>query len=192
MSIMGRWSRSPGTAVKGKINRNVTPTGVERQFSRDDIIVSKTDLKGRITYVNKTFLEVSSFTEAEMIGAPHSIIRHPSMPRCVFKLLWDTVQDKREIFAYVVNLARNGDHYWVFAHVTPSLSGGGEIIGYHSNRRVPERAILDAAIIPLYEALLAQEAAHSDRKRGLEASTAMITKILEDKGLGYDEFVFSL
>jgi len=77
----------------------VTPTNVERFFPEDDIIVSKTDLRGHITYANETFLTIAGYTEEEVLGQPHSIIRHPDMPRCVFKLLWDTLKERREILA---------------------------------------------------------------------------------------------
>ena len=76
------------------------------------------------------------------MGQPHSIIRHPDMPRAVFKLLWDTVIEGREIFAYVKNKAKNGDFYWVFAHVTPSYDNDRRIIGFHSNRRVPDPKVV--------------------------------------------------
>ena len=112
-----------------------TPTGVARPFEEEEIIVSKTDLKGRITYANDVFVRISQYPLRELMGAPHSLIRHPNMPRCVFKLLWDTIEAKKEIFAYVLNLAKSGDHYWVFAHVTPSFDGNNNIIGYHSSRR---------------------------------------------------------
>lgn len=92
-----------------------TPTGVERRFGEDELIVTKTDLKGRITYCNEVFVRMSGYTEQECLGEPHNIIRHPDMPRCVFKLLWDTIQGGQEIFAYVLNLSKNGDHYWVLA-----------------------------------------------------------------------------
>ena len=98
-------------------------TGVERTFGEDEIIVSKTDLTGRITYANDVFLRISGYAEAEVLGQPHSIIRHPGTPRAVFSLLWRTIESGREIFAYVVNRAKNGDHYWVLAHVTPTFSG---------------------------------------------------------------------
>ncbi len=167
-------------------------TGVERFFDDDEIIVSKTDLKGRMTYVNDVFLEIASYTEKECLGEPHSKIRNPKMPRCIFKLLWDTIQDKHEIFAYVVNRSANGDHYWVLAHVTPSLDGDGNIIGYHSNRRVPDRKILEGAIMPLYDSLLAEEKKHANRKDGMDASFKMVTDLLTEKGMGYDEFVAGL
>lgn len=169
----------------------VPPTGVERFFDDDDVIVSKTDLKGKITYANRVFIEVSGFTEDELIGAPHNLIRHPDMPQAVFKLLWDTIESGREIFAYVVNQAKNGDHYWVLAHVTPTFDDEGRIIGYHSNRRVPERDAVEKAA-GLYAALLEEEKRHDNPKEAMAASTKMLAAALEQQKVEYDEFVFSL
>ena len=174
------------------MSRDLSVTGVERFFDEDEIIVSKTDLKGHITYANEVFLRLAGMTEKQALGAPHSVIRHPDMPRCVFKLLWDTVQDGKEIFAYVVNRAVNGDHYWVLAHVTPSFDASGNIVGYHSNRRVPERHIVENVIIPLYRDLLAEEKRFNNRKDGLDASFNSVVNLLQDKGVNYDEFVLSL
>lgn len=179
-------------AVSRKLSRTVQPTGRERTFDRNDIIVSKTDMTGRITYANWVFIAISGFAEHELVGAPHSIIRHPDMPRCVFKLLWDTIAAGREIFAYVINMAKNGDHYWVLAHVTPSFDLNGTVLGYHSNRRVPERRVVDDTVIPLYRSLLAEEQSHADRKVGLERSFQMLAGLLEEKKVGYDELIFSL
>ena len=166
-------------------------TGVERRFPETEIIVTKTDTRGWITYANEIFTHVSGYSEAEALGQPHSLIRHPHMPRCVFKLLWDTIQAGQEIFAYVNNRAKNGDHYWVFAHVTPTFDAQHKIVGYHSSRRCPRRAAIDAAV-PLYEQLLNVEQTAADRKAGLEASCAALHDLLARKGLGYDEFVLSL
>lgn len=167
-------------------------TGVERFFEDDEIIVSKTDLKGRISYANNIFLRLAGMSEKETLGQPHSCIRNPNMPRCIFKLLWDTIQDGREIFAYVVNRSRNGDHYWVLAHVTPSRDGSGNVVGYHSNRRVAARPVLDDTIIPLYKTLLEEELKHANSKDGLKASYNMISDMLNGSGVAYDEFIFSL
>ncbi len=167
-------------------------TGVERFFEDDEIIVSKTDLKGRLTYVNDVFLRLADYTEQDCLGQPHNMIRHPEMPRCIFKLLWDTIQDGRELFAYVVNRSANGDHYWVVAHVTPSKDVNGNIIGYHSNRRTPDRAILENTIIPLYKQLLAEERKHANSKDGLAASMAMVTSLLAESGKEYDEYIAGL
>lgn len=167
-------------------------TGHERTFADDEIIVTKTDLKGRITYANRTFLKIAGLAEREALGAPHSIIRHPDMPRCVFKLLWDTIETGKGIFAYVINRAMNGDHYWVFAHVSPSFDMAGNIVGYHSNRRTPDRRIVEQAIVPLYRALLEEEQKHPNSKDGMNASHAMLVNLLTEKKISYDELVFSL
>lgn len=188
---LGREEGLGGGAVRRKFAASVRPTGVERTFSVDDVIVSKTDLKGMLTYANEVFLTIAGLTERQAIGAPHSIIRHPDMPRAIFKLLWDTIQRGDEIFAYVLNMAANGDHYWVFAHVTPTFGPDGAIVGYHSNRRVPEAKAL-AAIVPLYAELKAIETRAPDRARGLLDSSAALTRLLQSKGVSYDEFVFSL
>ena len=184
-------SRAATGPVRQKFASVVKPTGIERTFRPDDVIVSKTDTKGIITYANDVFLDLAGLTEAEAVGAPHSVIRHPDMPRAVFKLLWDTIAKGEEIFAYVLNMAANGDHYWVFAHVTPTFTVDGGITGFHSNRRVPEKAVLDQ-IKPLYASLKAIEDAAPDRASGLEASFSAVLKLLRDKGMSYDEFVFSL
>jgi len=174
------------------MTRDLSLTGVERFFEDDEIIVTKTDLKGRMTYVNDVFIKIAGYTEAQCLGEPHSLIRHPDMPRCIFKLLWDTIENGKEIFAYVVNRSSNGDHYWVLAHVTPSRDMDGNIIGYHSNRRVPDRQILDNTIIPLYQNLLTEEQKHSNAKEGMEASFKMVVDLLNESGVEYDEFIAGL
>src|SRR3546814_15875821 len=95
-------------------------TATERSFSEHEIIVSKTDLKGRLTYVNDVFCKVGLYGEEELLGQPHSIVRHPDMTRAVFALLWPRIPEGVEIFPYVKTLAQNGHFYWVPAHVTPT------------------------------------------------------------------------
>ncbi|WP_262694456.1 PAS domain-containing protein [Kordiimonas aquimaris] len=165
--------------------------GQEVFFDRDDLIVSKTDLDGRLTYVNHTFMEVSNYEEHELIGKQHNVIRHPNMPRAVFEMLWSTIKSGNEIFAYVVNSTKSGDHYWVNAHVTPSFRGGA-IVGYHSTRRVPSAATITGKIIPLYDEMLAIEASNSSKKEGLQQSVATFKAKLADLGMSYDEFVADL
>lgn len=169
----------------------VRPTGVEHMLGDEELIVSKTDLKGRITYANDVFVRMAGYPAEELIGAPHRVIRHPDMPRCVFKLLWDTIEAKQEIFAYVVNLAGDGSHYWVFAHVTPSFDAGGNIVGYHSNRRKPESAAIER-IKPIYKLLREEEARHANAKEGMRASFDLMLDHLKGQGRAYDEFVLSL
>lgn len=170
---------------------SVPPSGREITFGQDELIVSKTNPNGLITYANHVFRRVSGFDEAELMGQPHNLIRHPAMPACVFKLLWDTLADGNEIFAYVLNQAKNGDEYWVFAHVTPSYDRGGHCIGYHSNRRVPYPDALPK-VKDLYATLVAEERRHSNLREGTAASTKIVLDLLSQRGITYSEFVFSL
>jgi PAS domain S-box-containing protein len=170
---------------------SVAPSGREVSFGEDEIIVSKTDLKGHITYANDVFQRVSGYREPELIGQPHNLIRHPDMPMSVFGLLWSTLAKGEEIFAYVLNQARNGDGYWVFAHVTPSRDASGRIVGYHSNRRVPYPDALPK-VKALYAALRAEELRHPVARDGMAAATAMVVRTLAEAGVDYSQFVFGL
>ena len=169
----------------------IRPTGIERPWFEDSIIVTKTDSKGIITSVNEVFLEMSHLTEEQALGKPHNIIRHPDMPRCIFQLMWETLAAKEEIFAYVKNMATNGDHYWVFANVTPDLDTNGEIISYHSKRLQP-RPDKIAKIIPLYQKLLEEELKHDSPKDGIAASSKLLHDTLKERGMSYHQFIFSL
>jgi PAS domain S-box-containing protein len=169
----------------------VSPTGVERTFGTDEFIVSKTDDKGKITYANTVFLRVSQYDEDDVIGQPHNLIRHPDMPRTIFKLLWDTIQAGEEIFAYVNNLAADGAHYWVLAHITPSRTVASATGGYHSNRRSPGRgAVRD--IDALYRRLTAEERKHSRPADAMSASHLLLESELASLEMTYEEFVWNL
>ncbi len=166
-------------------------SGNERELGENDLIVSKTNLKGHISYANDIFLDIADFSLKEVLSKPHALVRHPKMPRCIFQLLWEYLQGGKEIFAYVVNSTKRGDYYWVLAHVTPSRDARGEITSYHSNRRRPsEKAV--AAIKELYSVLLAEEKSHNNAKEGQKAGYALLMNILNKKGMEYDEFVLSL
>ncbi len=166
-------------------------TGVERTFDDNQIIVSKTDKRGMLTYMNDLFVEISGYEEADLFGKPHSLIRHPHMPRTIFKLLWDTIKEEHEIFAYVVNRCKNGDHYWVLAHVTPTHDLKGVLNGYHSNRRKPKQKALDV-IIPLYERIRKIEQIAGSGRESLAAGKKVLDDLLAEKGATYDEFILSL
>ena len=169
----------------------VVPSGRLRRWGTDEIIVSKTDLRGHITYANDVFVRVSAYSEDELLGAPHSIIRHPDMPRAVFHLLWQTIERGDEIFAFVNNLAADGDNYWVLAHVTPSFDAGRRIVGYHSHRRCPDDGQI-AEIEPLYRTLLAEEKRHTTAKAQVEAGRALLDRTLAEAGVSYEEFVWGV
>ncbi|OYY92411.1 MAG: aerotaxis receptor Aer [Hydrogenophilales bacterium 28-61-23] len=168
----------------------ITPTSVERQMRDDEFIASKTDLKGRITYGNRIFIEFSGYSEAELLGTQHNIIRHPDMPRAVFKLLWDTIQAKRECNAYVKNMAKDGSFYWVFANVTPNFDRDGNVIGFFSVRRKPKASAVKT-VTGLYKAMLDAER-QTGARDAMAASTRILTDLLAEKGISYDELVLAI
>lgn len=165
---------------------HIVPKNNEVFFDKSTILVSKTDTKGVITYANKNFLDIVGFSEKDLIGKPHNIIRHPDMPKVIFKLLWSYLKENREIHAYVKNLVADGSYYWVLANVTPSVDVKGKVVGYHSARRAPSKEAL-AVIIPLYIELLRIE-----KQQSVEASEAYLMNILNEKGMDYDEFILSI
>lgn len=165
--------------------------GTERVLSDDGLIVSKTDKKGIITYANDYFCSIAGYELSEVLGKPHNMVRHPLMPGCVFKLLWNTIQAQEGIFAYVVNKGKGDIYYWVLAYVTPSFDENNQLVGYHSTRRKPtERAL--SKIKPLYKALLDEESKASTRREGIELSSQKLTNILNQEGKNYEEYILSL
>jgi len=158
----------------------------ELSFKENELIVSKTDSKGRITYGNDLFIKLSGYTEVELLGAPHNIIRHKEMPKLIFKVLWDTIQSGKEINAYVINLAKNGDYYWVYANVTPSYDSKGNIIGYYSVRRKPTEDALNI-IKPIYKKLV-----DAEKVGGISKSEAVLKEMLALVGGRYDKYIISL
>ncbi len=120
------------------MRKNLPVTNNERSFGEDITIISTTDTKGIITYVNQEFIEISGFTEEELIGQNHNIVRHPDMPPAAFKDLWDTVKSGRSWRGIVKNRCKNGDYYWADAYVTPVYENG-QLVGYQSVRTKPTR-----------------------------------------------------
>lgn len=157
-----------------------------RELKEDDFIVSKTDPKGNITYTNKIFIDMSEYRESELLGKPHNILRHPDMPKAIFKYLWETISQKKEVFAFIINRTKNNNAYWVFANVTASIDTKGNIIGYYSVRRKPNPKALEI-IIPLYKKMLEVQ-----KSSGVDASFKVLTDILKEKGVSYDEYIISI
>jgi len=162
------------------------PIAHERVMQENDFIISKTDTRGKITYCNEIFMDMSAMTESELLGKPHSIVRHPEMPKIIFKKLWEQVSSSKEIFAYVKNLAKDGSFYWVFANVTPSFDKNDNIIGYYSVRIKPSASSLDV-IKSLYSKLSDLESTG-----GMKASGDYLNNLLKEKGVNYDEYIISL
>lgn len=161
-------------------------------LDEDTLITTKTDLAGRIKYANSDFVTYSHYTERELINANHNIVRNPFMPRIIFKVLWDTIQNGEEINAFVVNKSKNGLDYWVFANVTPSFDRNKKIIGYYSARRKPNRKALDM-IKSIYKTLLDEEKrAKSNGQNDMLASYNLLVKMLEDLKMSHQELFMKL
>ncbi len=165
---------------------SVKVVGNEKPFPENKLLVSKTDQKGTIRYANEAFIALSGYDEVELIGKPHNIVRHPDMPRIIFKMLWLYLKRGSEIHAYVKNRCKDGCYYWVYANVTPSYDVNNQVIGFHSARRMPSQAALEV-IVPLYQKLLEEE-----QRGGINASEAYLNTILKEKGVGYEEFIIAL
>jgi aerotaxis receptor len=129
----------------GNISRRIFYTEIETPYPDGKLIVSTTDKNGVITHVNKSFVEMSGYTEDELINAPHSILRHPDMPSAAFKDLWDTVNKGEKWQGFVKNLRKDGGYYWVKATVIPNIRSG-KVVSYTSVRRKPSRTKVNECI----------------------------------------------
>lgn len=127
----------------------------EVSYPDGKLIVSRTDKKGIITHCNQSFVEMSGYQEEELIGEPHSILRHPDMPKAAFKDLWDTLENGEKWHGYVKNLRKDGCYYWVYATAIPNIRNN-EIVGYTSVRRKPSRTQVNACI-QLYAKMMQEE-----------------------------------
>lgn len=168
----------------------IVPTQREIVLGDADVIVSKTDLQGRITYANRQFMRIANYSEKQLLNVQHNIIRHPHMPRGAFKLMWDTLKTEREFFAYVKNMTADGDYYWVFANITPDRDAQGKVVGYFSFRRKPRREAI-AAVEPIYREMLDVERKAGPAKAP-DASIAFLVARLESLGTTYDRFILDL
>lgn len=155
------------------------PTQTESPFNFNEFFFSVTDKRGVIRFGNDVFVWVSAYAKETMIGAPHSIIRHPDMPRAVFKEFWDILHQEKPVGAYVKNLAGNGSYYWVFAFVFPVKDG------YLSIRFKPSSALF-AAVQVIYQEVLQKENQGAD----LEDSHAFLLEKIREAGFpDYEHFM---
>jgi len=156
-------------------------TDKETVLKNGEFIVSKTDLDSKITYGNKYFISISGWEEKELLNKPHNILRHPDMPKVVFKILYEHIKNKKEFFGFIKNLRKDGGFYWVFVNITPSFDSNGKMIGYYSVRRKPKNGF-KKIIEPLYETLKNLET------QDISKSYDYIKNILKEKNLSFNEF----
>ncbi len=145
----------------------------EKKLTPVDIIVSQTDLKGFIIYANPIFYKIAGYEYSELIGKNHNIIRDKNMPKIIFKLLWEELRAKREVYCFVKNRTKEDGFYWVFAHIRPSFNPDGSMRNYISTRRAMSpkaRAIIE----PLYRNLL-----YLEKENNLNASEEYFKAFIE-------------
>ena len=154
-----------------------TPLDIEIELDPKRYIVSETDAKGKITFVNDYFMDISGYNSEELIGSAHNIVRHPDMPKIVFKLLWQTISSGKNINAVVKNRAKDGRYYWIFTEFeTRRDADNGNIIGYQASRKSISKHVIEI-IAELYASLLEIE-----KNDSIEASEKYLIEFLKDKG----------
>lgn len=152
-------------------------TEVEKEVTNIDLIVSKADEKGNITYVNPIFMKISGYTQGELYDKPHSILRHPDMPKVIFKYLWDNLKLGNDIVAYVKNLCKDGSYYWVLATVKMAKNPDGSFRNYMSTRKCVTESAKET-ISALYAKLL-----DTEKNSGTETSEEMFNTFMKDNNL---------
>ncbi len=170
---------------------NITPTQHERRLGPEDFIVSKTDKSGRITYANRIFMQICGYPEAELLGVQHNIIRHPDMPRGVFRFLWDTLKSGEEFSGFVKNLCADGGFYWVFANITPDYDENNQLLGYYSVRRMPPPSAIEI-ITPIYQEMLRIEKESSSRDAPYKSMDYLFDVVKQSGKKDYSSLVLSL
>ncbi len=162
------------------------PTGKELKIHPKDMLVSKTDAKGNISYGNAKFVEISGYRESELIGSEHNILRHPDMPQAVFYLMWQSIKNGKNIMAVVKNLSKSGDHYWVTTDFDIQRNREGKIRNYIAFRHPASKNIVKV-VEPLYEKMIEIEKEH-----GMDASVDYLEAFLEEKRMSYNQFIEEL
>lgn len=161
-----------------------TPSDREVDWNKSKVLLSKTDTKGTILYANEDFIDVSGYDEFELVGQPHNIVRHPDMPKVIFKFLWDSIKSSQNIHVIIKNMSKTGRYYWVVTDFKIIADADGEIVGYFGTRKSVPEDIIVKFIEPLYKKLL-----HIEEVSGLHASEEYLVGFLEERKKTYMEYV---
>ncbi|MEO6177200.1 MAG: PAS domain-containing protein [Flavobacterium circumlabens] len=161
-----------------------TPSDREVDWNKTKVLLSKTDTKGTILYANEAFIDVSGYDEFELIGQPHNVIRHPDMPKVIFKFLWDSIKSSQNIHAIIKNMSKTGRYYWVITDFKIISDSDGEIVGYFGTRKSVPEEIIVKFIEPLYKKLI-----HIEEASGVHASEEYLIGFLEERKKTYMEYV---
>ena len=161
-----------------------TPINEAVKLDKYKYIMSRTDARGTIEYGNDYFFEISGYSADELISQPHSIVRHPDMPRVVFKLMWDRLKSGKGVFAVVKNLAKDGRYYWVTTKFEIHRDPSSKLITGYLAYRQAARPSAVATVEKLYA-----ELRDAERRGGISASEAYLVEFLESKRMSYDEYI---
>lgn len=161
-----------------------TPSEREVDWNKNKVLLSKTDTKGTILYANEDFIDVSGYDEFELIGQPHNIIRHPDMPKVIFKFLWDSIKSSNNIHVIIKNMSKTGRYYWVITDFKIIADSDGEIVGYFGTRKSVPDDIIIKFIEPLYKKLL-----HIEEASGMLASEEYLIGFLEERKKTYMQYI---
>jgi PAS domain S-box-containing protein len=164
--------------------QGIRPIDKEVFWDKTQTIISKSDLFGTIDYANETFADVSGYEEYELMGKPHNAVRHPDMPKIIFKMLWDALKKEEPFHVIAKNLAKSGRYYWVISDFEYIRDDQGKVINYLSRRDSIPQEVLDNHIIPLYRKLLLIEQAS-----GLKYSEKYLIGFLEEKKVSFSDYI---
>ena len=158
----------------------------EIKFSKKNFIVSKTDIEGKILFVNENFCDITGYSDEELMGEPHSVIRHPDMPRAIFYMIWKSLLAGMEVSAIIKNVAKNGKYYWVIADFSMQRDNYGNLETFSSfTRQAPTH--VSEVIQELYNGMN-----YAERKSGMEGSLLYLETFLEEKQLSYNDYLEEL
>lgn len=164
-----------------------TPVNEEVVWDKSRTIISTTDKFGTITDVNQTFLDVCGYSALELLGKPHNIIRHPDMPKIIFKITWDNILMGRNFHAIIKNLAKSGKYYWVITDFEVGRNILGDVVSIMAKRKAVPDGVVKDHIVPLYETLLKLE-----KIGGMDLSGRYFKGFLEKQGKSYIEYIMEI
>jgi aerotaxis receptor len=136
--------------------KKITPIDEEFEIEEEGVLISQTDVDGVITYVNKKFRNVSGYSFEELVGQQHNIVRHPKMPKAIFKKMWETIQSGQVYNGVIKNLRKDGSYYWVEIEILPIKTEEKEVIGYISASRAASKKDIEDSE-ELYNKMLEDE-----------------------------------
>ncbi len=158
-------------------------TNKEKKFDSHQMIVSKTDAKGTILFANENFIKISGYREDELVGKPHSLLRHPHMPKAIYHYMWKKLKEGKNVRIPLKNRTKSGDHYWVTTDFEIRRNRDGEIEGYIAFRHAAPRHLIKE-IEPLYT-----ELRDIETKLSLFAAVQHLESMLAGKGMDFDEYI---